>query len=536
MNKECFFDRSSHLEILQKRVYDLKNGYRQNLAIIGDEFVGKTSIIFNFLSKFFDPHIIPIYLEARPESLSSFTRRFIGVFLYNFLLNSEIPMAEDINYLINKSRGFIPRTTERITAILAAIEKRKKINVFSDLLGLCEIIKNETGKSCVVIFDEFHNLEKIGSKRIYSEWSKLLVSQKNTMYIIISSLKYHARNILSKELSLLFGNFEVINVEPFDIKTSEQYLSKKFKELNVCAPQGIKNFLVHFTGGSPFYLEMLAENYAKNPQKDLALVLENILFEPTGALNQRFSIYMKRLLDANYGQDYMSIIYLIAKGNNKIKEICLLTHKPQKEILQRINGLLELDCITRSGDFLCLSDRVFAFWIKFVYQRKLNSLTFDAKNQKDLFISNFKEIIEEFLRNTQRPVGERIQELLGMFCDETIQMERKRLKLTHFREVKPLEFNRRALREGLIGRSHDALWIIALKEETLTEEDISDFAKECKKYRHKLQRKIIVTFRDVDTNARLRAMEEKILTWDLDHLNQLFDLFSKPRVIAYKNE
>jgi hypothetical protein len=123
-----------------------------------------------------------------------------------------------------------------------------------------------------------------------------------------------------------------------------------------------------------------------------------------------------------------------------------------------------------------------------------------------------------------------------MFCDETIQMERKRLKLTHFREVKPLEFNRRALREGLIGRSHDALWIIALKEETLTEEDISDFAKECKKYRHKLQRKIIVAFRDVDTNARLRAMEEKILTWDLNHLNQLFDLFSKPRVIAYKNE
>ncbi len=45
-------------------------------------------------------------------------------------------------------------------------------------------------------------------------------------------------------------------------------------------------------------------------------------------------------------------------------------------------------------------------------------------------------------------------------------------------------------------------------------------------------RKIIIALQDIDTNARLRALEEKILTCDLNNLNQILDLFYQPRVIA----
>ncbi len=46
-----FFGRAESLNFLSKRANGLKDGYRQNIAIIGDELVGKTSIIFNFLNK-----------------------------------------------------------------------------------------------------------------------------------------------------------------------------------------------------------------------------------------------------------------------------------------------------------------------------------------------------------------------------------------------------------------------------------------------------------------------------------------------------
>ena len=123
-------------------------------------------------------------------------------------------------------------------------------------------------------------------------------------------------------------------------------------------------------------------------------------------------------------------------------------------------------------------------------------------------------------------------QLLRLFEDEIMQMERKKIRLSHFREIKPLEFNGRSLKEGLIGRSSESLWIVAFKNDYLTDEDITEFVKECKKYRHKLQRKIIVTLKDIDANARLRALDEKIWTWDINKLNQILELYSKPWVIA----
>ena len=122
--------------------------------------------------------------------------------------------------------------------------------------------------------------------------------------------------------------------------------------------------------------------------------------------------------------------------------------------------------------------------------------------------------------------------LLGLFEDETLQIERKKIRLNHFREIKHLEFNRSGLKTGLLGRSSESLWIMAIKDETLTENDIADFSRECARFRqNKLQKRIMLTLQDIDSNTRLRAMEEKILTWDINDLNQIMDLFSQPRVI-----
>jgi len=528
--KNNFFDRQNYLNILQKRVGDLKYGYRQNIAIIGDELVGKTSLIYKFLDKFYDSRIIILYLEVRTESLPVFAKRFMGILLYNFLINSGIPLKEDLDYLLNRSERYIPRTIEKMKFILASLEKRKKNNIFTELLSLCEIIHQETDKYCIVILDEFHNLESMEIKNLYRDWSKSLILQKNTMYVIISSLKFHAKNILAKNLSLLFGNFELITVEPFDIKTSEEYLDCRIGNLNIA--KGFKDFIIHFTGGFPLYLELITRELSKPNSASLANILEDLLFNASGALNQRFSNYIKRFLDKPYSQEYISILYLVSSGRNKIKEIAHILHKPKNELLSRVGYLLEIDALTRSGDFLKINDRVFGYWLKFVYQERMHSLTFDAKNQKAKFIDSIDKMIEEFILSAQRPLSERLTELMRLFEDEIILIDRRRIKLTHFREIKPLEFKNRNLQNGLIGRSHDNLWIIAFKHDLLTEDDISDFALECKKYRQKPQKKIIIAFKDADSSAHLRALEEKILTWDLNHLNQIFDLFFKPRLIT----
>jgi hypothetical protein len=528
--KEKFFGRRQYIEILEKRIKGLKDGYRQNIAFLGDELVGKTSLIHSFLNGFVDNRFIFVFIEARPESLANFGKRFIGTLLYNFLHASQMPLKEDLDFLINKSSSYIPKTAEKIKSVINDLSRRKKENVFTQLLSLTESIHQETGKFCVVIVDEFLNLEQLGVKDIYKEWSQVLMLQKNTMCVVVSSTQFKAKNILSKDLSLLFGNFELIIVEPFDIKASEEYLSDRLSSERVNA--GIKNFIVNFTGGYPFYLEIISDALAKSEDSDLSDILESLLFSSSGILNQRFTNSLKRYSDSSLSRDYTSVLYLIANGQNKARDIAHILHKPKKEVDARINYLLETDSISRSGDFLKVNDRVFGFWLKFVYQGKLQALTFDSVNQKLVFRKNIEAAIQEFLSHAQKPVSERITEVLRLFSDERIQLERKKLRLNHFREIKPLEFNNRGLRDGLICRSNESIWIFGFKYGLLTEEDVSEFSRECKKYRNKLSRKIIITLQDIDANSRLKALEEKVWTWDLNNLNQVMDLFSKPRIIA----
>jgi len=530
MQNKNFFDRKIYLDILQKRVIALKDGYRQNIAIIGDELAGKTSLVHAFLSSFLDTRFVMVYVEARPETLPAFCRRFAGILLYNFLAASHIPLKEDLDFLLEKSSVYIPKTVAKAKEIMADAERRKKENVFSELLSLTGLINQETGKFCVLIIDEFQNLEGLGTKSLYKEWAQRLLTEKTTLYVIISSMLYKAKAILANELSLLFGNFEVITVEPFDIPTSMEFLLRRMGAR--AAPGHVRDTIVYFTGGNPWYLDVIADALAQSPRQDLTDTLENLLFSTSGVLHQRFTSSLKRFQDSQFSHDYLGILHLVSSGQNKIKDIAHILKKPASLVSQRVSYLLGIDVVKRWGDFLQLSDRVFGFWLKFVYQEKLQSLTFDAVNQKALFRRNIEQMMQEYLASCCRPVSERITELLRLFADERVQIERRKVTLNHFREIKPLGFRGRGLKEGLLCRSLESLWIFGLSPDMLSEEDIAEFARECKKYRSKLQQKIIITMRDIDPNSRLKALEEKVWTWDLNNVNQLLDLFSRPRIIS----
>jgi len=536
MYKSDFFGRKDHLDILDKRVKAIKEGYRQNIAIISDRGIGKTSLVLHFLNRFSDPLILPIYLELRPEfSREQFVRKFIGMLLYNFLENSNIERKDDLDFLISKAARFIPKTTEAIKNILLSLRGRSRENIFIQLLSLCDILHEETGKFCVIIFDEFHHLGTLGIKQIYKQFSKMLMIQKDVLYIILSSSKFKAKKILSSNLALLFGNFQIIELPPFDLRTTYDFITDKLSSLSI--QNSLADFLIHFTGGCPLYLKIITSTLLRVSEpitkEKLAEIIQDLMFVESGIFNQRFNNYLESLLsDSNFGQDYQALIYFIADGQNRVKDLAVSLHKTKPQIISRLNFLLENDVINKSGDFFVICDRVFGFWLRFVYQEKLNSLTFNTEERKKNFRLKIEDKIEQFISANQKSVQERTIELLRLFENELIQMRTKKLRLIHFREVKPLTFVHSRLSSWLLGRSKDSLWLMAIKPDMLTEEDIIDFAKQCRRLHYsRLQRKVIITNSSIDTNVRLKAMEEKVLTWDLDDLNFILDLYDKPRII-----
>jgi len=539
MREEIFFDRNAYLQILQKHFNDLVLGYRQNLAFVGNELIGKTSLILKFLNEFHDERILPIYICAKKEELYFFAERFINNMLCAFLNTKGIEVKEEREYLLNRAEEFIPKTAKRIRELKATI-KRKKETLFMELLSIVELLNKETDKFTVVILDEFHILEELGIKNLYRDWAKILVLQPSTMFVVISSSCFKTKRILGDNLNLLFGKFELFEVEPFDYQTSKEFLQDRLNGLVL--EDKTLDFLVGLSSGVPFYLKMFSDSIYKIKSQNLLdthidkesviFALLELLFDETGALNRHFHGYLNRFLELGIPPEAIRILYSISKGYNRLKDMIeTLSYMQKKYINKMLHQMLQEDIISKNGDFYKVNDRLFGLWLKFVYQKKTDLHNFNFYGQRDKFKEELEKLYQEFVSDASKKPLDKLIEIMHLFENDYADIDNRKLKLVNFREIKPLFFSFPSINEGLLARANNYLWIIALNYHSLKEADIVEFVKECKKYKEKKQRKIIVTFQPLDINTQLRAKEEKIITWDIKSVNLLCELFNRPGII-----
>ncbi|MDD4910129.1 MAG: hypothetical protein PHR44_05565 [Candidatus Omnitrophica bacterium] len=538
-----FIGRQEIKDILGKRLQGFREGYRQNIAVLGSELVGKSSAVLDFFGRFQDNAVVPVYLEVKPdEDLQSFLKRFFCAMLYSFLQNSGISLQNDYGFLVNASRRFIPDTAGRI-AVLAEVAKAgsRASGVFFEMLSILDVFYKETSKSCVVVFDEFQNIENFKVKNLYREWGKAICVQKNIMYILISSRGKKAQKILQEDLSLLFGNFEIIELAPFDARCSNEMINRHFAPFFI--DHNFRKFLIYFTGGHPFYLKTICESMtscARGHEKniiDSEVFVEGIvrsLSDRWSVLNKNFLFRTRQLADTASSRDRLKILAFITDGCNRIKDIRLNLRRQKNKIVDELDALIAGDVLTRSGDFYTFNDRLYNLWFKFVYSDYASGNPLMGEEFITRLKARITDEVKSFIENNNKDILERMTELFYNFNDESVVIERKRLKLSHFREIKPLKFSGSRVRDGILGRSSDIVWVAAFNGQDgacLTYEDIMEFAGGCKKFRSKARKKFIIVSEDIDANARLLAKEEKIMTWNLDNLNLLMDFYGKPRII-----
>src|SRR3990167_953209 len=106
-----FFGRQEIIDLLIKRANALKSGYRQNVAIIGHQQLGKTSILRQFLHVYQDPEVLSIYVEIKLQALDYFVDQFIRSLLFQYLSRMEkVEPAESLISLAEKANALIPKT------------------------------------------------------------------------------------------------------------------------------------------------------------------------------------------------------------------------------------------------------------------------------------------------------------------------------------------------------------------------------------------------------------------------------------------
>src|SRR3989338_4742595 len=121
-----FFGRQEIIDLLIKRANGLKSGYRQNIAIIGHQQLGKTSLLRHFLHVYRDPDVLAIYVEIKLQALDYFVDQFIRALLYQYLVHRSIAVGptESLKDLTDRAADSVPKTVARIHEIASLLKHR----------------------------------------------------------------------------------------------------------------------------------------------------------------------------------------------------------------------------------------------------------------------------------------------------------------------------------------------------------------------------------------------------------------------------
>ncbi|MDD5422755.1 MAG: ATP-binding protein [Candidatus Omnitrophica bacterium] len=532
---ERFFGRQEILDLLNKRVWALKDGYRQNIALTGQSLAGKSYIILHFLHTIKEEGFVPVYVEVVRENFRSFSNKFIATMLYNSLVKAGEDVPVEMDALLERARDVFPKTSLAIKHVNSYSDHGQLDEAYMGLLGLTSVMKEESGQSCIVILDEFDNLELLGIKNPFLNFGKVIMVQKDTMYIVSSSRNRAIKKIITEKLSLLFGNFEVVRVANFDLRTSGEFIDMKLGGVDIEPP--LKKFLITLTDGNPFYLDKIASR-----AKDLALermssyvdrevlggAILDLVYNANGIIHQYLLNFILNLLDTRHRDNYISILVAIANGRNKQADIAHALKAKKTDISKGVDFLSELGLISKNGVFFRIDDAMLEFWLKYVYQRRKDLLVDGAFDKMALFAGDIRECLDHFLKELEKGVPQRLAELFNLFGNELVTIEAKNVRLPHFTRVEVRTFPDSKLYISCSFRGN--VWIVQPYEHDITENDVINYIKNVKSSSLKVSNKVMISLKGIDENAKLLAKELKISVWDSSTANTLLNFYGEKRI------
>lgn len=537
-------NRQEILNTLIYRINSFSDGYRQNIAIFGEPCIGKTSLIKNLFSSesLKKDQVIPVYLEIKIEPFEFCAKRFIKSILSQVVKSDPILIApQDTVLLIEDLARDYPKTAQICVRALQDIEKSKLDEAFSFMLDIPNALSEETKKRCVLILDEFHNLENFALKNPLGTIAKKIMIQKDTMYMLVSSRTTLSLRLVNEKLALLFGNFEKFFLKPFDMISSRALLQDSVKGIGL--PQVYLDFISSFTGSRPFYMKAISDEIERavfskraGPENHINLIEHSFmeaLFRKNGVLNQYFYNLLFRISEGKLLSKSISVLIALSSENKKQNEIAKVARLQSSEVSRILNSMIELDIIARNGACYRFIDRLFRFWLKSVYMKRILAFSLDERVEESIFRKDIANRFNIFSQEFEKELSSRITELFKLFKNDIIQLNGKKHKFISFTNVEKFEGqdNNQAAILATNGRQK---WLCEIKKNNITENDVANIIKNNQKQKknNKINRNILIAFSGVDENAYLMAKEAKFWTWSLEDLNVLMELYGKPHIAS----
>ena len=530
--------REEILARLEQRLESLKKGYRQNVGLVGPRFIGKTFLLRRFLETASqNPDIVPIYILFSEFDFDGFVERWLGSLLQSFLHSLGLALPEEFQQWVKISKEYIPRTLERMRQVKKYAFQKKYSSAFRELLALTATLREETGKKILLILDEFQFLGSLDLTDPYGLFGKEMMIQKDTFYLVTSSEPQRTKEIFSDRLSLLFGNFEVIEVGSLSQESVKAWV-ETFSP-SVAIPETDLRVLNHLLDNHPYYLELFFQTVRQKsspiPKQawDRSFLLESLtdtLFSDHGLLNLHFEFRLQGLF--RWGREilpFVKTLLALAHGRAKLFQIAAYSGKKVPETQKTLQRLMGEGMVLKSGSFYVLTDALFRFWLRNVYPIKERELSPGKEKARFHFQNRLDHEIRKIEEEDRKDLTARLESLFREFRNDVVQINQKKVQCPSFLELATRPTNGRFF--PILGRTSQGRWFCQVFKDLIHEGDVAGFVEELKRQRKKIQKKVMVALGGIELNAKLMAQEGKIQIWDLASLNALLDLYGKLKII-----
>lgn len=539
------YTRQQVRQTLNKRIDSFQLGYRQNIGILGNAGLGKTKLlhqVYNAYSK--ENQVICAFLQADSLDFQQLVDIWMGSLLTAYLRyrKKSIEGPNDCNVLIESCEMDLPKTTKLMKGILKQLQRRKFEGLVEALFSLTQVMYQETGRDILLIIDEFQHLEKLPANDPFALLGKEIMVQTHTFYLVASSKKEHAKEIFREKLSLLFGNFEVVELRAFGFEETQDYLNSHFPKTKFTEYQ--KQLLIVLTDGEPLYLDLICDRlkFYISPVADqmisdplIFLTLQEELYNFKGRIHLLFENRLQSAVrNARDVSACLKTLICISKGKHKLSEISASIGRTKNETKRFLQKLIQEDCVNKRGDFFLIEDSLFCFWLSEVFDRKSHSYAPSDKRASEELYSSLQEVMEKVNHHAKLSMTARIEKVIREFRGDTLEWEEIKCKFPQFTEVLHRQTSGRF--DGLEAKNEKCRWICQIANQKVQEEDVLNFMSDLKRLKKRVHAKVIFCLQGVEQNARLMAQDSKIKLYGVRDINLFLRVHNLPQIITLSEE
>jgi ABC-type iron transport system FetAB ATPase subunit len=536
-----FLMREAVQERLRKRIDDVIHGFRQNVGVIGPSGVGKSSLlreIFQSISR--DPKLLPIYIQGETIDRRQLAERWMGAVLSAVLLGRTLNIPNSLAALIREAEPLIPLTVQAVKHIQRLFRQEKNSTAVRELFGLSMVLARETGKKIVLMIDEFQALEKLSVPDPFAILGKQIMPDKEVLYIVTSSARDRAIEIFREKLSLLFGNFEVLELAPLTFPEMESYLATRMPA-HRWSPE-LSRFIFRMTDGEPLYLDLIIQRIESQevreiPQAVSAAVLLDALCQELFDNRGRIALLFERRLEqcarlTKQGGPYLRALLAMSLGRHKLIPVAAYIEETVAETQKVLKRLVQEGIAVKSGSFYHVQDFLFRFWLREVYLRRHSLFLPEERCLRKALFEELTRVLGACERMSEEDIGLRVESLLKEFRNDTLEIDQKKVQCPQFSEVTLRPLSRAMV--SILARGSRGKWLFLVSPEWLGESEAEILLHETKHHR-KIQKKVLIVPAGIDQNAKLMAQEAKLQLWDLRHFNTFMDFYDLPKIIISTN-